>query len=239
MKKFTILLFIISGIAGRAQVSPLGSYNFNGDPAAAYNKYMVAHSDNYYVLIGRLKVKGDYYLFGPKHPGNLYAKGETGYNIYLSLNTYNNEVEFYSTSNPTQGLVKTVGEVDSFVLHRDSLITEEMHFVYGPLIGSKQQEYYLSLSPKDGAYNLYKRYKSVITLPVSYADADLRQFELETEYFYFDKVKQKLIRIKPAMYALRKQFSSILQVDSVISENDLVQDREGALKKIFKELNNK
>ncbi len=57
----SILLFISFKVF--SQPAYTGQYNFNGDPAAAYNKYMVAQNNRTYMQIGRYKVMGTLFVW--------------------------------------------------------------------------------------------------------------------------------------------------------------------------------
>ena len=137
----------------------MGQFNGAIDPATAYNKYLVGQNNRKYTQIGQYKVLGTPYLFDSKHLGNMFAKTETGFNILLSYNVYNQEVEFTSSSNPDQPLVKEPGTVDSFILKKDSLIASDMLFIYGAHLGFKDKQYYLQVSKGD-KYQLFKKYKA-------------------------------------------------------------------------------
>ncbi|MDZ4810298.1 MAG: hypothetical protein SGI96_18825, partial [Bacteroidota bacterium] len=93
--------------------------------------------DGVYKMIGPFKVVGTSYLFGEKNNGNLFSNAAKAYNIFLSYNTYNQELEFYSVSNPDKPLVKEPGEVDSFIIlpSTDLGIINPLKFVYGTVIG--------------------------------------------------------------------------------------------------------
>ena len=92
-------------------------------------------------MIGTYKVVGSSYLFGEHHKGDMFAPEAKAYNIFISYNTYNQEVEFYSTGNPDKSLVREPGTLDSFIIHTniESGITSPLKFVYGPLLGTKDK----------------------------------------------------------------------------------------------------
>ena len=155
------------------------------DPALNHNRLLRDQlGDGTYTLIGIYKVKGSPYLFGGKHNGDLFSPKEKAYNIEIRYNAYNQEVEFYSTSNSTP-LVKTVGEVDSFIIKQDiaSGITNDLRFIYGQLIGSSEKAYFQLVESGD-RFSLYKRYKADIKyVSENYIQSELRQFELESGSF--------------------------------------------------------
>lgn len=75
-------------------------------------------------------------MYGERNLSDLYAKGETGSNIKISYNTFNQEIEFYSSANANKALVKETGMVDSFEIKANmDLNIGDLKFVYAPLIG--------------------------------------------------------------------------------------------------------
>ncbi len=78
------------------------------DPALNHNKLIQQQiGDRVYKLIGPYKVIGTQFLFGEHHKGDVFSKEEKAWNIFISYNTYNQELEFYSSSNPDKPLVKS------------------------------------------------------------------------------------------------------------------------------------
>lgn len=126
------------------------------DAAQAYNRLLIEKNNGIYIRIGNYKVVGTPYLFGEKNKGDLFAKGETGYNILINYNTYNQEVEFYS-SNLTKPLIKEPQQVDSFILKQNagSVIEENLKFISGEVLGIDDDSFYqlMYAGPK---FNLYK-----------------------------------------------------------------------------------
>jgi hypothetical protein len=238
MKSILTLAALFLILLVKAQPPPYnGSYNFkNGDPATNFNKYMVVYEDRTYTQIGNYKVIGSSYVYGRHHLGNLYAKGETGLNIYLSYNVYNQDVEFYSSSNASEPLVKEIGTVDSFLLRRDSLISEDLRFYYGPVIGSREQTYFLA-SYTGPTYQLYKCYKVQIgVVSTNYIQSDLRQFELSYDYYYKGPQMKEPKKLKQGFYALKKEFSK-LNSGSLLDEGLYNANPDEEMKKLFERLN--
>src|SRR5690242_7277936 len=132
------------------------------DNALNYNQIIKEKTaDGVYKLVGVFKVTGTSFLFGEKNKGDLYSPDAQAQNISLSYNTYNQEVEFYSSSNPDKPLVKEPGTVDSFFLHSNAQlgIANKMKFVYGSLLGSTEKSYFLEIY-SGKRFSIYKRYKS-------------------------------------------------------------------------------
>jgi len=213
-----------------------GSYNFNVDPAAAYNKYLVRQSARTYIQVGPYKVLGTYFLFGADHPGNFYSKSETASNIRLSYNTYNQDVSFTSSSNPDKPLVKEAGTLDSFVLKADSLIATDMTFIYGAVLKTDEKSYFQRITNPSGSMVLFKRFKSTIGIPSNYIEAELREFELERNFYYYDSKKKTLTKLKTGYSWLKKEFSGVKNFDSLIDRNELEANPELALTKFISAL---
>ncbi len=229
IKTILNLAALIISIAAAGQSFPNGSYNFNGDPAYAYNKYLVLHGERNFTKVGIYRVLGTYYLMGEKHPGAMYSKTETALNIKLSYNTYNQEVAFISSSNLNNPLVKEAGTLDSFRLQKDSLITEDMLFVYGGLLGSNEKAYFRQMTDPSQNLVLYKKYKSVLASTSNYIEADIREFELEVSYYYYNKEKKEFSRLKTGYNAVKKELGFIRNFDTVLDKELLRTNPEAAL----------
>ena len=210
------------------------------DPALNHNQLLKEKlGDGTYVLIGTYKVLGSPYLFGQRHPADLYAPTEKANNIDISYNTYSQEIEFYSTSNRTEPLVKVPGQVDSFILRKDSSmhLMHDIHFIYGPLAGSKEKAYFQVIQ-EGQRYSLYKRYKSDLGYPsTNYGPSDLRQFDLFTEYFYYDAQQQAFKKLKPNLSNITKEFKSVKDISPVADQSRFVMEPEEVMKRIFIYLN--
>ena len=158
MKKQMLATLMISLLC--ATVS-LAQNNYM-DNALNYNRLLREKTgDGVFKMVGTYKVVGTPYLFGEENKGDLFSSEAKAYNISLSYNTFNQEVEFYSTANPDKPLVREAGTVDSFVVHSNATvgITSTLKFIYGGLLGSSEKAYFLEIysGPK---YSVYKRYKS-------------------------------------------------------------------------------
>ncbi|HWR33449.1 MAG TPA: hypothetical protein VN451_07990, partial [Chitinophagaceae bacterium] len=157
------------------------------DPALNHNKLLQQHtSEGMYKLIGAYKVVGTSFLFGEHYPADMFAPEVKAYNIFISYNTYNQEVEFYSKGNPDKSLVKEPGTLDSFIIHQniDMGIISPLKFVYGSVLGVKDKYYFQEICIGK-RFSLYKRYKSELAYVSSnYVQSELRQFDLDYEYYY-------------------------------------------------------
>lgn len=207
------------------------------DPALDHNR--LVQNNGTYQLISGFKVKGSQFLFGQQLGGDMFSAAETAYNIILGYNTYNQEVEFFSSSNLSAALVKEPGTLDSFVLHADTSLglMKPIKFVYSSTLNTKGKAYYQVVH--DGQrFNLYKKYKSELGFDQdNYTQTDLRQFDLTYEYYYLDKETKSLKKLKPNAPALIKEFKTIKDVGAVIDEQALGNNTELALEKLFYFLN--
>ncbi len=164
-----MLFFLFATVSFAQQPGP--------DLALNHNRLLREKSaEGVYKQIGNFKVQGTPYLFGEKNKGHVYSPAEKAQNIFLSYNTYNQELEFYSTSNPDKPLIKTPGELDSFILlpNQELGIVTPLKFVYGDQIGSKENAYFLEVyaGPK---FSVYKRYRSELGfVSTNYIQPDLR-----------------------------------------------------------------
>lgn len=215
-------------------------HNTYMDNALNFNKLLKERTgEGELKLIGPYKVKGTSYLFGEKNKGDLFSTEAKAYNISLSYNTYNQQVEFYSSSNPDKPLVKEAGEVDSFVLQANPEvgIMQAMNFVYGSHLGSQDKSYFLEIF-KGSRYSVYKKYKSELGyVSENYVQSELRQFDLTFEYYYHDNQKPGLKKLKTNSASIIKELKSIKDITPVFSDADFTVNQEAALKKAFQYLN--
>ncbi len=208
------------------------------DPAIAHNKLLV--NDGVYQLVGQFKVKGSSYLLGQKISANVFSQSEKAWNIFVSYNTYNQEVEFYSTSNPAVPLVKEAGTLDSFVIAPDVKAERFMpwKFIYSTHLGETDKAYYLEIF--SGAnYSLYKRYKAQLDYDNSnLGQSELRIFEITFEYFYSKPGTKGLKKLKPGVSNLIKEFKDVKDLNTVVDKTVFSANPEVEMRKAFRELNN-
>ena len=182
---------------------------------------------------------GSPYLFGVRRNADLFTPKEKAYLIDINYNAYNQEVEFYSTSNPTQPLVKEPGEVDSFIMKQnpDVGLLQDIRFVYGSIIGSNEKAYF-QVVQQGTKYALYKRYKSELGYPSShYSQPELRQFDLTSDYFLHDIKANKLKKLKMNLPAITKEFKSIKDVSAIADKERFSKKPEDETKKLIDYLN--
>jgi hypothetical protein len=238
MKKFCQISLAIcfSLLISNDSVAQSGYTDF----ALDYSRLIIAKTPGgVYQLIGPYKVVGTSFLLGEKNKGDLFSPEAKAYNISLSYNTYNQQVEFYSTSNPDKPLVKEPGTVDSFILHENpgQFITHPLKFIYGARLGSSEKSYFLELyaGPK---YSVYKRYKSDLGyVSTNYIQSELREFDLEYEYFYKDTSKPGLKKLKTNASSIISEFKNVKDISPVFTVDDFSVDQEAALRKAFEYLN--
>lgn len=211
------------------------------DNALNYSQLLKNKTDEgTYKLIGTFKVQGTSYLYGEKNKGDLFSPEAKAYNIYLSFNTYSQEVEFYSTSNPDKPLIKEPSSVDSFIIHSDVSkgFSNPLKFIYGSHLGSSENEYYLEMY-KGEKYSIYKRYKSELGyVSTNYIQSELRQFDLTYDYFYSTDQKAGLNKLKTNASSIIKEFKKIKDISPVFNYNDFTKNHDEALIKAFIYLNN-
>jgi hypothetical protein len=233
MKKFQIVVLLIF-----CYFTTIGQPAGGADPALSYGKYLVLNNGNTYTLIGNFKVVGSPYYFGSKLIGKLFTKEKAGYDVLLRYDIYNQAVEFFSSISQTEPLVKEAGEVDSFMIRKDSLIKEDIWFIYGPLVGATDKAYY-QLITAGKVFNLYKKYGAELGIvSTNYIQSDLRQFDLYYNYYYLDLKTRELKKLKTNVKALKKEFQPYKDISSAIDEKQFSVNQEIDLKRIFDFLNN-
>jgi hypothetical protein len=210
------------------------------DPALDHNRLLQQRNEEgKYKLIGPYKVVGSSFLFGEKNKGNVYSPTEKAINISISYNTFNQEVEFYSSSNPDNPLVKEPGTLDSFIIQANTElgIMTPLKFIYGAALGSNDKAYFQEVAT-GGRFTLYKRYKSELDyVSTNYVQSELRQFNLEYEYFYTDTQGKGLKKLKANASSIIKEFKSVKDLSGIVTSDNLTLEKEATLKKTFDLLN--
>jgi len=230
----TLLVFLIfSGMHLQAQ-------NNYMDNALNYNRLLREQTgEGVFKIIGNFKVVGTSYLFGEKNKGDIFSTEAKAYNIFVSYNTYNQEVEFYSSSNPDKPLVKEPGSVDSFTIHAKTEvgIRNPMRFVYGSHLGSKEKAFFLEIF-KGNKYSVYKRYKSDLGyVSTNYTQTELRQFDLLYDYFYYNTEKKEIKKLKTNYSQIVKELKDIRDITPVFTSEAFSVNQDDALQKAFEYLN--
>lgn len=239
---FLILVALASQAQLAMNVPTSASSQFGAwrDPALNHNALLKEKTgEGSFIIIGGFKVKGSPYLFGPSHKGNMFSTEAMAYNIKLSYNTYNQELEFITTSNPDKPLVKEPGTVDSFLIQKDiaNNILGDLKFIYGSILGTKDKAYYQEIfaGPK---FTLYKKYKSELNyVSENYIQSELREFEMQVEYYYKTADEKGLKKIKPNAYAVAKEFKNVTDLSKVVTADDFSVNQEAAFIKAFSILN--
>jgi len=210
------------------------------DPALNHNKLIQQQtSDGIYKLIGPYKVIGTQFLYGEHLKGDMLSTEAKAYNIFISYNTYNQEVEFYSSSNPDKPLVKEPGEVDSFVIHQNLElgIMLPLKFIYGTHIGTTDK-YFFQQVYEGSRFSLYKRYKSELGyVSTNYIQPELRQFDLTYDYYFTDKEKKGIKKLKANYSSVVKEFKDVKDITAAVSSDAFDINKEEALRKAFGYLN--
>lgn len=210
------------------------------DPALNHNRLLQNQAgEGVYILVGPYKVKGSPFLYGEKLQGDMFTPEAKAWNIYLSYNAYNQELNFYSTANPGQPLTREPGTVDSFVLHRDSAagILQDIRFVSAASIGQKEKTYYQVLYNGTG-HRLYKRYKADLGyVQDNITQSELRQFDIVYDYYYFNAETGQFKKLKSGLSALQKEFKGVPGIEEMATPDAWTRDPEGLLQRIFIKLN--
>ena len=192
-----------------------------------------------YKQIGVFKVLGSSFLIGQHLKADMFAPEAKAYNVFVNYNTYNQEVEFYSTGNPDKPLIREPGTLDSFIIHKNIEIgiTDSLKFIYGSLLGTKDKYYFHEICTGQ-RFNLYKRYKSQLGyVSTNYVQSELRQFDLEIEYYYTDTKRKGLKKIKSNAAIVINEFKEVKDITSVANVDAFNTNPDDAFKKVFEYLN--
>lgn len=182
---------------------------------------------------------GSPYLYGEKHAGDLFAKGETAYNIHISYNAHHQQIEFYSSSNPETPLVKEFEEVDSFVIraNKDLSIYNDLKFINGKVLGQEDKNFFQVVysGPK---FILYKKYEAKLEVEsTNYIDTDRRIFDIQYSFYYMNVETKEFSKIKSSQNGVKKEFGFHEKTKEILSDNTYSANPEAKLKQLFESLN--
>lgn len=211
------------------------------DPAAAYLKVMLEKgSEGTYQQIGNFKVIGTSYLYGEKLAGSVFTKTEKSDNTNLSYNTYNQQLDIYLES-IGQTISKTALEVDSFTIFSgksEFLKNNLLFYSYRHVSPNSKAGFYQVLGT-GARYNLYKSYSASLDIvSTNYIQSDLRQFTLEYNFYYLDNKTKEFKKLKLSKKKILDDFKSVLDLTPFLDNNEINNNPELALKKLFSVLNN-
>jgi len=207
------------------------------DAAQSYNRLLIEKNNGSYTRVGGYKVIGSPYLFGERKLGDVYSSTDSGTDIRISYNTYNQNIEFISPGNVS--LVRSPGTLDSFVIRKDTAqyLLTDLKFIYGPLLGSKEKNYFQIITAGE-KLTLYKKYTAELgNVSTNYIQSELRQFNILVDYYYRDSSNNGIKRLKTSSGSLIKEFAKVKDLSKTIDVDALVTNKEMELIKLFLEMN--
>ena len=175
-------------------------------------------------------------LFGGGQNGSIYAKNEFGGDVVISYNTFLQQIEFEVETK--EKMIKELMNVDSFILKSDGdNIKEDIKFINAAHTPSDEKCFFQKVS-EGLKFDLYKKYSSRLEIiSTNILQSELRQFALSTDYFYLDKTKKAVKRLKIGKSAIVKQFKEYKDLSFYVDDSNLNGDTENGLKEIFRILN--
>ncbi len=209
------------------------------DPAKAYNKMMLDKNGEGANIerVGNFKVKGTSLYFGGSLKGTVFTKERAFPDVLISYNSYNQFVDICDNSN-TPIATKKFNELDSFkVKINTSEFNTNSTFISSLVLQSNDNCFFqvLSLGNK---YSLYKKYHTDLGIVTeNQFQADLRQFDLLTDYYYSESGVKGIKKIKLTNNGIIKEFKLIKDVSKIVEEGSLIFNPEGLLLNVFEEIN--
>ena len=223
---FTVAFYSTNGYSQPATASA-------SDPAQNYNLITRDKFSNSYTLIGGYKVNGNPYLYGGTNEGTVYARDGSSTGI-LSYNTFNQQVENTTTGSTSQPTIRDVKSVDSFSLTINTDVYKgEMKFINASQWDAKNK-FFVQEVARTSSYALYKRFFSTLeVVTTNYIQSELRQFELNFDYYYTDSTNITLKKFKTSESGLKNEFSSKKNCFVNLDFSTIGADKEGFLKSFF------
>ncbi len=192
-----------------------------------------------YYQIDGLRVKGDPFYKPEFILGDMYSSTEMAKNIYIRFDVYYQNVEFISTANKDQILIKAPGDLDSFLIYKkeDKMIKEDILMVYSTLIGAPGKCYYACLY-KGPKYSVYKKFTAELVPPIDRTGRpDDRVFERQTEYWYVTESTKEFKKVTGTVAGVKKELKEIKDVSDVVKAGNMFKNGDAAMIKVFAYLN--
>jgi hypothetical protein len=233
--KYLFRLFFVTFISTNV-FSQAASYT---DPAQAYLRLMLEKGGTEVVRIGSFKVTGTPYLFGEKNDGNVFTPSANTLNVQVSYNTYSQAIEIVEQGKSAPFILEN-RDVDSFYLKvvNQENISQPLFFVHGKYIYSKEKQFF-QLVYKGSQFSLYKKYYATLGyVGTNYIQSDLRQFDLNFDYYYTNQADQKIKKLKLSSSAIQKEFKTKTGITEFFQSEEFSNNPEQALIKVFQFLNN-
>jgi hypothetical protein len=208
------------------------------DAGMAWNKLMLDKQGGTYQQIGNFKVQGSAYLFGEQLKGDVYGHNMKGNDVAFKVDNYRQNLEI-TTATSGQFMIKPVAEIDSFVLKADAntFFTQDLHFVSSRTIDSNQKPAFLQVVYRAPGYSLYKAYTTSLgVVSTNYIQSDLRQFDLNADYYYTSPNSPGLKKLKATKAGVRKEFNNV-HAREVLDESNFATNPEKVMIEVFQKLN--
>lgn len=236
--KYTMLIISFLFCITNTVLSQAVSYS---DPAQAYNRMLIEKNAGTYEQISNYKVTGSSYLFGEKQMGSVYAKDGSASKVYLGYDTYRQQLRLYDDSNPKQLIVKDAVSTDSFAIEAIPAlgVNSRLMFINGRYALSDEKSF-LQVVQRGGRFSLYKKYTCNLGyVSTNYIQSDLREFNLNYDYYYTDTATREARKLKLNLNGLKKEFKSVKDISSFVTQDDITNNPEVSLILIFGELDKK
>ena len=236
MKSLLVFILLIS-FGPSLCIAQASSYS---DPAQAYLRILIEkEGEGSYQKIGNFRVRGSSLLYGGNQNGDAYFKNGSAKNVNLSYDTYKQTLSVGTPDAKGNTMLMQLNSLDSFVLKADddTEFKTDLHFVNTGLFDSSKKVF-LQIVATGSRFTLYKAYKSDLGIvSTNYIQSELRQFDLNYEYYYSDKQEPGLKRLKTSPNAVKKEFKNIKDVSEYVDVNGFNANPEKSLVRLFKALN--
>ncbi|HNP53794.1 MAG TPA: hypothetical protein PKK69_04235 [Ferruginibacter sp.] len=235
MKSLILTMFAI--LMGATLMAQQASYT---DPVIAYQRILLEKSgQGSYRKIGTFKVIGSPYFWGGEVRGDIFTAKEKGVDVFVDYDTYYQQLEVHN-SKQSEKMNMSLKDVDSFFLYiRDETGNKKQFFFINATFLDKGKKMFIQELFKGEKCSLYKGYKSTLGyVSTNYVESELRQFDLETEYFYYSQATSgKLKKLKLSDKALIAEFKDIRDITDLVKSGDLEKNPETTLLTIFAAIN--
>lgn len=204
------------------------------DPAQQYNRLLIENNSGKYYQIQNFKVIGTPYLYGGGNDGKVYTAKQSEGNI--NYNTFNQQVECVTEGKAAPEILD-INSADSFLITvKTDMFNGELKFVNASKWNFKNK-FFIQEVAKMVNYTLYKKFFSSLEIvTTNYIQSDLRQFQLNFEYYYLENNKLELKKLKTTENGLKSEFSTKKNCIGNFDFSTITYEKENVLKSFFQVL---
>lgn len=200
MKKLSAVVFLLIGFLSNSQPPPVRMASAGSNPLTnsvniLYDRTTIAVNEEAYMINGEEVIGFPFLYYNWSNGTVIIADGKTYSNYKLKYNIYNQTI-FFSDGKDSLEAVDPIKEF--YLLIPDDKGQKKYSFVHTSMFQKTKKSFYYEVMADSTNWELLKVNRKVVktmtnALPVYKGK---KVFQLETEYFFYDKQEKKIIPVK-------------------------------------------